>query len=195
MYIYIYIYIIEDWCMMEIRIWTCIDRSYIYTYICVALFSCSTACKFNSLKPSDAYMRQQTRSSLVQIRDCRLIGATLLSELVLDYYYLDSWEQISVYLNQSTTIFIQENEFENVDSKMAAICLGPYILNRHQTILHTFLNFSSIAHYQACHIFYKQIPKWTILSDLCKMCNLETNPWKMWTGDHRFLTYIFKWEG
>ena len=26
------------------------------------------------------------------------------------------------------------------------------------------------------------------------MCNLIANSWEMWIGDHRFLTYIFKWE-
>ena len=41
---------------------------------------------------------------------------------------------------------------------------------------------------------YKQLPNGQYLSDLCKMRNLEANLWKMWTGDHRFLTYIFKWE-
>ena len=41
---------------------------------------------------------------------------------------------------------------------------------------------------------YKQLLNGQYLSDLCKMCNLEANLWKMWTGDHRFLTYIFKWE-
>ena len=45
----------------------------------------------------------------------------------------------------------------------------------------------------ASHL-YKQLPNGQYLSDLCKMCNLEANLWKMWTGDHRFLTYIFKWE-
>ena len=41
---------------------------------------------------------------------------------------------------------------------------------------------------------YKQIPNGQYLSDLRKMCNLVTNLWKLWIGDHRFLTYIFKWE-
>ena len=26
------------------------------------------------------------------------------------------------------------------------------------------------------------------------MNNLKANPWEIWIGDHRFLTYIFKWE-
>ena len=39
----------------------------------------------NSLRPSDAKMRQQSKSSLVQIMACRLIGAKPLSEPVLEY--------------------------------------------------------------------------------------------------------------
>ena len=67
-------------------------------------------------------------------------------------------------------------------------------LNRHQTILHTFsqlflnLTLSGVPH------LYRQLPNGQYLSDLCKMCNLKANLWKMWTGDHRILTYIFKWE-
>ena len=41
---------------------------------------------FNSLRPSDAYMRQKTRPSLVQIMACRLFGAKPLSEPTLEYY-------------------------------------------------------------------------------------------------------------
>ena len=26
------------------------------------------------------------------------------------------------------------------------------------------------------------------------MCNLKANPWEIWIGDRRFLTFIFKWE-
>ena len=75
-------------------------------------------------------------------------------------------------------------------------CTKPMIcaLNRHQTILHTFsqlfpnLTLSGVPH------LYRQLPNGQYLSDLCKMCNLEANLWKMWTGDHRILTCIFKWE-
>ena len=37
----------------------------------------------NSLKPSDAYMRKQTRPALLQIMACRLNGAKPLSEAML----------------------------------------------------------------------------------------------------------------
>ena len=39
----------------------------------------------NSLRPSDAYMRRWTGSSLVQIMACRLFGAKPLSEPMLEY--------------------------------------------------------------------------------------------------------------
>ena len=48
----------------------------------------------NSLRPSDAYMRQYTKLSFVQIMACRLFGAKPLSEPVLIYCSLDPWEQI-----------------------------------------------------------------------------------------------------
>ena len=40
---------------------------------------------FNSLRPSDAYVRQQTSPPLIQIRACHLIGVKPLSELMLEY--------------------------------------------------------------------------------------------------------------
>ena len=40
---------------------------------------------FNSSTPSAAYMRQWSRTALVQIMTCRLIGAKPLSEPVLEY--------------------------------------------------------------------------------------------------------------
>ena len=45
--------------------------------------------------PSAAYMRQQTRSALVQVMACRLFGTKPLPEPILAYCQLDSWEQIS----------------------------------------------------------------------------------------------------
>ena len=56
-----------------------------------------TLIKFiNSLRPRDAYMRHQSRPSLVQIMACRLCGTKPLSEPMLDYCKLDPWEHISV---------------------------------------------------------------------------------------------------
>ena len=42
--------------------------------------------RINSLRPSDAYMRQWTRTSLVQIMACRLVHAKPLSESLLEYF-------------------------------------------------------------------------------------------------------------
>ena len=71
------------------------------------------------------------------------------------------------------------------------VCYG---LNRHQTILQTFLNFFLNITLPGVPHLYKQLPNGQHLSDLCKMCNLDANLWKSWIGDHRILTYIFKWE-
>ena len=68
------------------------------------------------------------------------------------------------------------------------------ILNRHQTIFQTFPNFFLNLTLPGVPHLYKQLPNGQYLSDLCKMCNLDANLWKRWIGDHRILTYIFKWE-
>ena len=43
----------------------------------------------NSLRPSDAYIRQWNKPSLVQLMACRLYGAKPLSEAMLEYFQLD----------------------------------------------------------------------------------------------------------
>ena len=50
----------------------------------------------NSSKPSDAYTRQYTILTLVQLMACRLLGAKPLPEPVLTGCQLDPWEHISV---------------------------------------------------------------------------------------------------
>ena len=50
----------------------------------------------DSSSPSAAYMHHWTGSALVQIMACRLIGAKPLSEPMLEYCYLDPYEQTSV---------------------------------------------------------------------------------------------------
>ena len=51
---------------------------------------------FNSLRPSTSNMHHQRMQSLVHIMACRLIGTKPLSEPVIEYYQLETWEQISV---------------------------------------------------------------------------------------------------
>ena len=53
----------------------------------------------------------------------RLVGAKPLSKLMLKYCLFDHWQQISVKSYSKLIILIQENAFENVAWKMAAICL------------------------------------------------------------------------
>ena len=59
-------------------------------------------------------MHQLIVSALVQIMACRLYGAKPLSEPVLDYHQLDTWEQ-------SMKLFILENASENNVYEMSAI--------------------------------------------------------------------------
>ena len=59
----------------------------------------------NSSPPSAAYMCQCTVSTLVQIMACRLYVAKPLSEPMLDYYQLDTWEQSSVKFYSKYKIF------------------------------------------------------------------------------------------
>ena len=49
-----------------------------------------------SSTPSAAYMRQWTRSALVQIMECRLFSAKPLSKPLLGYCQLDAEQQTSV---------------------------------------------------------------------------------------------------
>ena len=55
----------------------------------------------------------------------RLIGARPLSEPMLEYLQLDPWKNIQWNFNRNWYIFIQENAFENVVRKMAAILYRP----------------------------------------------------------------------
>ena len=49
----------------------------------------ATIMALNSSTPSAAYMLQWIKSTLDQIKACRLFGAKLLSERMLDYCQLD----------------------------------------------------------------------------------------------------------
>ena len=85
----------------------------------------------NSLRPSDAYMHQQIRPSLVEIMACRLVGAKPLSEPMLEYCkYSNLTNKLQSNLKRNSYIFIQENSFENVVWKMAAILSQPQCVNQ-----------------------------------------------------------------
>ena len=85
----------------------------------------------NSSRPSDAYMRQQTRPSLLHIMACRLTGAKPSSEPMLDYCYLRNKLQWN--LNQDSNIFIQQNAFESVVCETAAILSRPQCVKPSKT--------------------------------------------------------------
>ena len=84
----------------------------------------------DSLRPSDAYMHQYNRSTLVHIMANRLFGAKPLSEPMLPYCQLDPKEHISVKFHLKS---IQVNALENVICKMAAISSQPQCVNNGDT--------------------------------------------------------------
>ena len=95
--------------------------------LCYKLGSASTMSHrliFNSLRPNDAYMHQQTRSSLLQIMACCLYSTEPLSEPMLDYCWLDPWEQVSGKMKSKFKRFHWRKQFKDVVCKMAAFCLG-----------------------------------------------------------------------
>ena len=67
----------------------------------------------NSLRPSDAYMRQGTGSALVQVIACRLYDTKPLSEPMLAYCQLGT-NFSEIWMGILSGIFNQENAFEIV---------------------------------------------------------------------------------
>ena len=93
------------------------SHSLLYRYVCV----CNI---FNSLRPSDAYMLDLTRPSFGQIMAWRRKGVKPLSERMMAYCKLGPLgTNFSEMLIKN--IFIQENPFQNVIWKMAAILSLP----------------------------------------------------------------------
>ena len=79
----------------------------------------------NSLRPSDAYMRQKTSHHWVQRMACPLDGAKPLSEPMPEYCNLTLRNKLQWNFNRYSNIFIQENPFQNVVWKIAAILSRP----------------------------------------------------------------------
>ena len=75
---------------------------------------------YNPLRPSDAYMRQWTRPSLIQIMACRLTGAKPLSEPMPEYCLLDPWEQ--------TSVKFKKMHLDLLSAKWQPFCLGLNVL-------------------------------------------------------------------
>ena len=76
--------------------------------------------------------------SLVRIVAGRLAGAKPLFESMLAYCQLDTSAQIPVKFESKYINLIQENKFENVVYKMAAICLSFNKLRLEWRIAHRF---------------------------------------------------------
>ena len=70
---------------------------------------------FNPSPPSAAYLRQWSRSALVQIMTCRVFGAKPLSKLMLGSCYLNTYEQTSMKVRK-----IQNFPFTEVHLKMSS---------------------------------------------------------------------------
>ena len=87
---------------------------------------------FNSLRPSDAYMRHENKPSLIRIMACRLFGAShYLNQCGI--MWIGPGEQIYEILIKYNT-FIQENASENVIWKIAANLTRPHCVNNLVTI-------------------------------------------------------------
>ena len=84
---------------------------------------------FNSLRPSDAYMRRWTGSWLVQIIACRLFGAKPLSEPSWNIVNWTFRKKFQWKFSRNSNIFIRENAFENI------VCETADILSRPQYVL------------------------------------------------------------
>ena len=76
----------------------------------------------NSSRPSDAYMRQLIRVSLVQIMACRRFGAKPLSPLMMAYHWSDHWEHIAVKFESKLNDF-QTRQSIRTSSKCRPFCL------------------------------------------------------------------------
>ena len=86
----------------------------------------------NSLRPSDAYMCQWTRPSLIQIMACRLTGAKPLSEPMMGYCLLDPWGRTNF---SEILIGIQTFSLKKIQLKMSSgkwwpFCLGLDVLSK-----------------------------------------------------------------
>ena len=75
----------------------------------------------NSLRPSDAYMRQYYIPTLVQIMACRLFDAKPLSGPMLPHCQWDPKEHMSVIFYSKFKVFIHVNALEHAVLELTAI--------------------------------------------------------------------------
>ena len=89
----------------------------------------------NSLRLRDANIHQWSRPLLVQIMACCLLGSKPLSEPLLTYSQLNHKEKNQCNINWSSNIFFQENVFETVVWKIAAILSQPQCVKSSETTI------------------------------------------------------------
>ena len=86
---------------------------------------------FNSLRPSDSYLRQLSDHHCFR---WRLVAWSAPSHYLNQCWNIVNWtlgNQLQCNCNPNSNIFIQENAFKNVGCEMAFICLGLNVLKMH----------------------------------------------------------------
>ena len=111
--------------------------------------------------PSDAYMGQSTRPSLVQIMACCLVGTSHYLNQCCNIVNSNLRNKRQWNLKRNSYIFIQENAFENVVREMVAI------LSRLQWVDHSTTLTEEWSKYRlACRACFKNI---AVLLIFCKI--------------------------
>ena len=123
---------------------------------------------------------------------CRLVGAKPLSEPMLEYCYLDPWEQTSVKSYRNLNIFIQENACENVVWKMAAILSRPQCVKPPLIWHHSWTNGCNLSSVPLSHLINytaRGVPIFIyadtfcsdagIFRDACRVCNVYYILWQL----------------
>ena len=100
------------------------------------------------LPPSAAYMRRWTGLPLVQLSACRLFGAKPLSEAMVVYCQLDSWEQLSF---SEIWIGIVTFSFKKMHLKMSSAKMAA-ILSRGRWVISTVARFYTRTAACHCHV-------------------------------------------
>ena len=101
----------------------------------IVIFHLRTKCIFNSLRPGDAYMRQQT----IQHRFRQwLVAWPAPSHYLNQCWDIVNWtrrNKLQWNFNRNSYLFIQENAFQNVAWKMTAIVSRPQCVNKIWTMI------------------------------------------------------------
>ena len=109
--------------------------------VCGSVVCCRVVCRSVRLcRVSPMIYASVYWPSLAQIMTCRLFDAKPLFEPISSYWF-DPLKQNVIHSNQNTTVFIQENQYENFVCKMAAI------LFRRKSVLVMQMDHVHVCHY------------------------------------------------